>query len=452
MLKSKRSIILCFTCVMMISAKSSLADVNNQGANNQNVSDLVSTDAERLYSPIPKKMLPQLAVQGKYLVGVRTIQITHSSQLDVLTKKLKNRVFKVEVWYPAALDTHGKMATYENVTRTGLPFSIQGDAFRNAKILDIKRDAKYPLIVISHGYTGYRTIMYYLGEHLASHGYIVAAIDHTDSTNADVDFKKAPFSGFPSTLYNRSRDQEYTLKYMTEHKNFTSAVIDKNNAGLIGYSMGAYGAVNTIGGCYNFTAKTTAMFTGLKNNTQINKTTKLLNSCAGGQYKHVVVDPKWKAVIAMAPWGEQYKLFTDASLAKITKPILYIDGELDDIAVYSGVKSLYLKTGSKYDFMLTYKNARHNIAPHPAPRIAKTNEFDLGHYYEPSWNTEQLNNINKHFSLAMMDCFVKKISSQCNYLNLSGNSDQVPTTKNPKPQPWKGFADRFSTGMTWLKK
>ena len=47
--------------------------------------------------------------------------------------------------------------------------------------------------------------------------------------------------------------------------------IDNNKAGLIGYSMGGYGAVNTIGGCYNFTEATSSAITGIKDPEQVKK-------------------------------------------------------------------------------------------------------------------------------------------------------------------------------------
>lgn len=124
--------------------------------------------------------------------------------------------------------------------------------------------------------------MYYLAEHLASHGYIVAAIDHTDSTNAEVDIKNNPFGDFLSTLLNHSRDQQFTLNYLTTTQHFASTAINKEKAGLIGYSMGGYGAVNTLGGCYNFTEATASAFSGIKDAEQVKKITTLLNSCAGG--------------------------------------------------------------------------------------------------------------------------------------------------------------------------
>ena len=54
----------------------------------------------------------------------------------------------------------------------------------------------YPLVILSHGYPGNRYLLGHLGENLASKGFVVASIDHPDSTYDD---QKA----FASTLYNR---------------------------------------------------------------------------------------------------------------------------------------------------------------------------------------------------------------------------------------------------------
>lgn len=409
-----------------------------------------ATKPEQLQSQLPSDVVPELADKGQFSVGVRTINIINPEQFDPATQSNKDRKLTLEVWYPSAVDANSVKTSYENVTRSGIKFSIQADAFRDSPVLPTSKTDKFPLVIISHGYTGYRTLMYYLAEHLASHGYIVAAIDHTDSTNAEIDMINSPFSGFFSTLINRSRDQQFTLNYLTSTPNFASTAIDNTKAGLIGYSMGGYGAINTVGGCYNFTSTSASTYTGLKDPKQIQKAMALLNSCAGGQYENSKVDTRWQAVIAMAPWGGQHKLFNQEALSKINTPILYIAGDLDDISGYDGIKSLYEQTGSKDKYLLTYQNARHNIAPHPAPSVAKKSELDIGHYYEPAWDSTVLNNNNKHFTLAMMDCHLNKQLDKCTYLDLSPNSNQV-AIDGKTPKPWQGFDHRYSVGMGWHK-
>ena len=189
---------------------------------------------KQLYPPLTDEVLPELAAKGRFNVGVKTLNLVNPNQFDPTTQTKQDRPLKVEVWYPAADSAKSKLTTYTNQTRTGKKFILQADAMRDVAI---STKQSYPVIVLSHGYTGYRTIMYYLGEHLASHGYIVAGIDHTDSTNEDVDFKKAPFSGFFSTLINRSRDQQFVLNYFNEQDNFAKAQVDNANAGIIGNTL-----------------------------------------------------------------------------------------------------------------------------------------------------------------------------------------------------------------------
>ncbi|MFZ8143715.1 alpha/beta hydrolase family protein [Alteromonas macleodii] len=402
--------------------------------------------AQTLYKPFPADVMPSLSEKGNYDVGVKTIEAAYPVKVKDIAGNEVERSLTLEVWYPAA--SSAQKATYINETRSGQVFEVQADASRDAPIA--AADTDFPVIVISHGYTGYRTLMFYLGEHLASHGYVVAAIDHTDSTNKDVNFAENPYSGFPSTLLNRSRDQVLTLNSISENTFFKESV-DASKAGVIGYSMGGYGAVSTVGGCYAFNDQTAATFTG----TQDPKTAALikeaLNTCAGGKASSEEALPAWKAALALAPWGGQHQLFDVQSLNNIKVPVLYVAGDNDDISGYDGIKWLFDNTGSKESKLLTIKNARHNVAPHPAPKEAYGSEFDLGSYIEPAWEVQKLNAINEHFALALMNCHVKALPEYCGYLNVDGSSAQVPVN-GKKPEPWKGFDDRWALGLEMQSK
>jgi predicted dienelactone hydrolase len=215
----------------------------------------------------------------------------------------------------------------------GKAFSIQGNALRGAEIHD---EGDFPLVVLSHGYTGYRTIMFYLGEHLASHGYVVVSLDHTDSTNADIDFKNVPFAGFPSTIFNRARDQQFVLDYFSENDSELSKKIDTDKSAVVGYSMGAFGAVNTVGGCYQF-SKEGLMGLGYPEEHATNLA-PVFSFCNAGRE---AVDPRWKAMMAFAPWGQELQLHSLEALAKIKVPTLYVSGDHDDISGHEhGVKKL----------------------------------------------------------------------------------------------------------------
>jgi predicted dienelactone hydrolase len=401
--------------------------------------------AEQLYTLQPS-ITPELAKEGKYLVGVKTLEVVHEKQLNTQTfTSVQDRPLTLEVWYPAVNGAADEpLATYENVTRLHKPFSLLGASHRDAAE---HASGQFPLVVLSHGYTGYRTIMYYLAEHLASHGYVVVGIDHTDSTTGDVDFVKSGFSGFSSTLINRARDQQFVLDYFSQHDSALTKITDTEHAAIIGYSMGGFGAVNTIGSCYAFTPE------GLQRLGFPEESAKQLvpvfNSCHAGRAE---VDSRWKAMIAYAPWGGESAVHDVKSMGQITVPSLYVSGDQDDISGYEkGVKKLFEQTGSKDKYLLVYENARHNIAPHPAPKVAYETDADLGHYIEPSWNNEQLNRINKHMSLAFLDCFVKSDDSKCTYLPKRDSATQIKDSSGQLAQPWPGFPDRWATGMGFYR-
>ncbi len=111
--------------------------------------------------------------RGGFPVGVCTSRWSDAAR--------ENRSLAVEVWYPAT-DAHRGQDVAE-ATRDhyelipGFPPGWQ-EAVRDAA----PRAGKFPLVVFSHGFGGHRRQSTFLCTHLASHGYVVAAMDHTGNT------------------------------------------------------------------------------------------------------------------------------------------------------------------------------------------------------------------------------------------------------------------------------
>ena len=194
---------------------------------------------------------PALAALGAYKVGVKTLSFTNPAQLDIAnavegqTTPTYNRTLTAEVWYPATLPAGTSAGgEYRAMTRDGKTVvSLYGKAVRDAGA--DARGGPYPLIIMSHGYPGNRFLLSHLGENLASKGYVVVSIDHTDSTYESQ-------LAFGSTLVNRSLDHLFVLREMarlntSDPGRTLQGLVNANNTALIGYSMGAYGAINTVG-------------------------------------------------------------------------------------------------------------------------------------------------------------------------------------------------------------
>ena len=389
---------------------------------------------------------PLLSSRGEYKVGVKTVHLVHHNQIDIVNSlrdrdSIYDRPLTVEIWYPARLsEGESEEVIYEEVmgnfgdpNRPLIPFTFTGKAARDAK--PETSGGPYPLIIVSHGYTGSRYLMTYLTENLASKGYVVVAIDHTDSTFRDA-------TSFNSTLLNRSLDDLFILNEIDRlskiANSFLAGLVHTNSTGLIGYSMGGYGALNVAGGGYSKLA--VGFFASMS------KGNKALEKRMQGnpEFKNSF-DSRIKAVVAMAPWGMERGVWDAEGLAGIKIPTFYIAGSKDDISGYEkGIKAIYEGAVNSDRYLLTYENARHNIAPNPPPAVASTPGLHIDEYlrYADSvWDQRRINNINQHFITAFLGIKLKNKTEYSPYINAKELKNQ---------DPWEGFLPRTSVGMELL--
>lgn len=109
-----------------------------------------------------------------------------------------------------------------------------------------------PLIVFSHGLGSVRTDMRYLAEHLASHGYVVAALEHPGSNEAHVKQAlqlKAPLLEAQEFL-NRPKDISFILdrlETLNQARGFLQGKLAPERVMVIGYSLGGTTALSIAG-------------------------------------------------------------------------------------------------------------------------------------------------------------------------------------------------------------
>ena len=409
---------------------------------------------------------PALSARGSYAVGVQTLKLVNPGQLDIVNAPKEgvtpryDRPLTVEVWYPTAGASGVGATTYADVLGSGpndpkrpnTPFTTPGRAIRNAAAN--LQGGPFPLVIVSHGYPGSRSLMTYLTENLASKGYIVAAIDHTDSTHGDK-------VSFGSTLLNRPLDDIFVLNQMARlgmagSGHTLSGMVNADQTGLVGYSMGGYGALNAAGA--GFGPQMLPLVPG--------------GALAARQTGAYATDPRIKAVVAFAPWGSdaavrsigvnfggKYGFWDEAGLAALKVPTMFIVGDKDDVAGYTGgVKSLFENAVNAERYMLVYQNASHNSAPNPPPAATLNSFDDYMHYAEPAWDMGRLNNINQHFVTAFLDNKLKGMASAAAYLNvptaLSNDgkfSRNADGTAKADDTYWPGFQNRTARGMEFYK-
>ena len=231
------------------------------------VVSLVSVSVFPMYDlPVPN---------GDYLIGTESFVIEDESRIEMYSENSDEfRKTKIQMWYPAETIVGYEQAPWLEdglvVARalsvdTGLPAfvldhteNIMSNSYFDAPInndLD-----EYPIVIISHGWRGFRNLHTDFAEELASLGYIVVSIDHSYGSVATVfeeeDIAFLNLDALPERetttdfldyanqlVYTYASDITVTLDYLEEINDSGSSSrfsgkLDLDNIGLLGHSTG----------------------------------------------------------------------------------------------------------------------------------------------------------------------------------------------------------------------
>jgi len=400
---------------------------------------------------------PELGRYGDLSVGTEEIAITLPGRvtfgkLDMATgsTELEDRTLAVRLFYPADPVAGSTPITYmHEMTPPGMePFTLEfaGRAIPDAESTS---DERYPLVVMSHGFNGWSTQFSNLAEHIASRGYVVASIDHDDMQIEGItDF----IHSFAYVLASRSLDQRQVITQLTEqaasNPGTPYAQIDPERIGLIGYSMGGYGALATAGGDYDYASETFGTVPD-----------DALVPVQQAASEDVPVD----AVIAFAPWGGQpdNRVWSAETLANIEVPMLVVSGSQDDVSNHAeGVSWIFDQLTGTQRHMLIYREARHNIVGN-AFELPEDAPFRAAEFLsEPVWRQDRINSINQHFVAAFLDLTLKGDADKAGYLDVPvpvASDSQWPVSAGEQlngtfagpdeADHWRGFQRRWAAGL-----
>ncbi|MBK6328868.1 MAG: hypothetical protein IPF56_23475 [Chloroflexi bacterium] len=131
---------------------------------------------------------------GRYAIGTRTFYVVDTSRSDVFdANQAGPRELMFQVWYPAVRTPKARRAPFIADFKIGgpaiarrfgfPPFILRHvDLARTHSYLDLPvadDGAPFPVLTFSHGYLGLHSQNTWQMEELASHGYVVAATNHT---------------------------------------------------------------------------------------------------------------------------------------------------------------------------------------------------------------------------------------------------------------------------------
>ena len=138
--------------------------------------------------------------RGRFPVGVRTIEALDTA---------RNRLFPCEIWSPESAE------------------------------------GRLPLILYSHHSGGHRRAATFLCDHLSSHGYVVAALDHSEVVAEELKGKEGETAEQLSArvdawIANRLPDIRFLLDQVLSH---AEAHVDPDRVGIVGHSFGGWTAL-----------------------------------------------------------------------------------------------------------------------------------------------------------------------------------------------------------------
>ncbi|MBS3027997.1 MAG: alpha/beta hydrolase [Dolichospermum sp. DET50] len=193
--------------------------------------------------------------------------------------------------------------------------------------------ANKPLIVFSHGFGSVRTDLRYLAEHLASHGYVVAALEHPGSneTSSKVVSKGKKLLVEPQEFLDRPRDISFILdeleKLNQTANNPLQGKLATNNVMVVGYSFGGGTALALAGG--------ELQIENLKQRCQQNSAKTNLSQglqCVAQalpEKTYQLRDSRIKQAIALNPTTSL--MFGETGLTKVQIPTLILSSSADKI-------------------------------------------------------------------------------------------------------------------------
>ena len=187
----------------------------------------------------PPELLPPLDptapdAPGPYGIGVTTMEVDDGT----------GRLLPVEIWYPAEPPDDAPIEIYQ--LKVGA-LIVAEDASPMGAVRDAPLSyagAPHPTVVFSHGFGATRLQSLYMTEHLASHGFVVAAPDHIGNTIRELIDESAADTAIESAR-KRPNDVSVTLDALLERSEGwpddpLAFAVDPTRAGIAGHSFGGF--------------------------------------------------------------------------------------------------------------------------------------------------------------------------------------------------------------------
>jgi pimeloyl-ACP methyl ester carboxylesterase len=219
---------------------------------------------------------------GPSQVGTRIYDLTDATREELYSGKEGARRFQIQVWYPSEPSPRDERAPWMANAETFAPAIatyihmppffldhlklVKMPAYKDSKVAATEEG--YPVILFSHGWNGFNAQNTGQAIQLASHGYVVAGVQHTYGAVITVFSDGTIAHNNPSALPNGLPDEEYEaaarklvqqwagdLSYVTDFLKAQNndpespfyRSLDLSRIGVYGHSTGGGAAIQFCG-------------------------------------------------------------------------------------------------------------------------------------------------------------------------------------------------------------
>jgi len=157
-------------------------------------------------------------------------------------------MFPCEIWYPAAAQHAGRDIAPNTQDFFAVP--SRDTTLSQLAIRDAAANVgTYPLVIFSHPSGSHRRAATFLCTHLSSHGYVVAALDHSEVVavklaRRDGETGEERTGRIEAMIANRVPDIRFLLDYLLDSGALDAEMkIDGTQIGIVGHSFGGWTAL-----------------------------------------------------------------------------------------------------------------------------------------------------------------------------------------------------------------
>lgn len=341
---------------------------------------------------------PAYAIRGAYSAGTRAITIDADGPLNAT------------VWYPAVGDEAD--AAYNYTIKMDMLAGMTASAVGQAAV-DAPADESggpYPLVILSPGFAIGSASYAWLGEHLATHGFVVIAPEHVEAADEAL-------SGFWRAAVTRPQEIHSVLEYVdaeTADGGSLDGLVDAETVAVIGHSYGGYTSLVMGGARFDIEGMTALCESAREAGDPVGAwlcdlVEPFVADMAELSGFESVPDGLWPArsderIDAIVPMAGDAYFFNAEGLAAVDVPVLALGGTADTGTPYLwGTHPTYEYVSSDTKVRVAFENAEHMVFASTCESLPFFAEIGFYTFCSDAvWDVDRVHDLTNHFVTAFL--------------------------------------------------